>query len=572
MALVIKRTWNPSGGEQVVLNHLEDLYKDEKDDAYLFHNVLLGSYKQDSKNYHSIKPDFIILDPKRGIAVIEVKDWKQFMIEGNDAILSNGEVTVNPIVKGQGYYFNLIKILNEKNIFLDRKFFKSHLVFTKKRSDPRLHEEHLQTHFSDFKETLNLDSLFLEQEMIPPHLVSRCLHVFDPVMFFPRDNNREETLAELDQKQADIVCRNPYGHYLVSGIPGSGKSIMVVSRAIFLREMFPDWKILVLTANSNLSLKLEKDIKQRDEVHESTQGKIECQTLKKFLMSHCSLEDRVVLHQIDGYEMQIDYLRSKAVANEEWDAVLVDEYQDFSDRDFVLILGCCKKYLTTINREERLTENLFLSGDKLQQIWDDGCSHSWEKIGINVRGGRGKILKESYRSPSDITNVSLEFLIQSGLGEEVKQFYEGIDDIQHINTSNDSFSFECGWDREGALIHLQVRNILAKGILPKEVLLITPPGTYFDLMRSVFSEESKQGMMIGTQFNVKGLEFPYVFIFNLGSIDYILKKSPKKKAKVVYMCITRATKQVFISSFKNEDSFELLEKIAIKKKNCAHIA
>lgn len=52
-------------GERRVAQRLED----KLDDSYLlWHNVSVGS--------KHLKPDFIILNPHRGIIILEVKDWK----------------------------------------------------------------------------------------------------------------------------------------------------------------------------------------------------------------------------------------------------------------------------------------------------------------------------------------------------------------------------------------------------------------------------------------------------------------------------------------------------------------
>lgn len=253
-------------------------------------------------------------------------------------------------------------------------------------------------------------------------------------------------------------------------------------------------------------------------------------------------------------------MREVATPMLEWDAILVDEYQDFTDVDFKIILNCCKKHKTVINKKERLIENLFLAGDKLQQIWENGCSHSWENLGISIRG-RSKILKTSYRSPSDIIKIALEFLKYSGLEDEVKQFYEGTEDIEHLNLKEDSFNFDIGWDQEAVTIHSKIKKMILSGILPSDILLISPPGKYFRLIKSVFEDEVNKGLIVGTHNEVKGLEAPYVFLTNLGAFDYVLSKSSKMKAKVIYMCLTRSNQYILISAFKNEGSIRLLKDI-----------
>ncbi len=61
----------------------------------------------------------------------------------------------------------------------------------------------------------------------------------------------------LDITQERVAKNLPYGHYMVTGIPGSGKSVILLGRAIYLATMFRDWKILILTYNRTLKHRLE---------------------------------------------------------------------------------------------------------------------------------------------------------------------------------------------------------------------------------------------------------------------------------------------------------------------------
>jgi len=38
-----------------------------------------------------------------------------------------------------------------------------------------------------------------------------------------------------------------WGHYMITGLPGSGKTVALISRAIYLARVFPDWNVLILT-------------------------------------------------------------------------------------------------------------------------------------------------------------------------------------------------------------------------------------------------------------------------------------------------------------------------------------
>ncbi len=45
------------------------------------------------------------------------------------------------------------------------------------------------------------------------------------------------------QSKSSFMKRVPYGHYMVTGVPGSGKTVLLLARAIHLVREHPEWKI-----------------------------------------------------------------------------------------------------------------------------------------------------------------------------------------------------------------------------------------------------------------------------------------------------------------------------------------
>lgn len=558
MPLYLKRSWNLTGTEEKIFKLLEKIYENEEHESYIYHNVLIGSAKIDVAR--PMKPDFIIVDPKRGICIIEIKAWKEFSIEGDIAILKNGEKDLNPFVKVQNYFFHLSDILKSKNIEVDKLSVSSHLVFTNLVIPEDYDDKIISIHDKKRLTKLSLKKLFRYEKIIKHNDVERLNKFFNPVGCFSfKNKNGELNICELDKIQEDMVSKNIYGHYKINGIPGSGKSILIASRAIFYKENFPDWRILILAVNSNLINKIEADIKSRLEEKEFLGPAIEYKTLSSFLHKYLPEECVEEFRSLKTYPEKLSFLRDVARPQSEWDAVLIDEYQDFEDDDFRIVKESCRKMTAVINKEEREVENIFLCGDELQQIWNTN-NHSWTKIGIDI-SGRTKILKRSYRSPSDLTVLALEFLKRSGLENEVKKYYEGIEDIEFLNDGEDSCQLDINWDSEGVRLHHSVKSLLDKGISPKDILVIIPPGRSSELLASIFIKEKYRGMIVDSYYKIKGLESQYVFIHNLGSFDYILKNAAKKKAKIIYMCLTRATSSTYITAFKDEGSISVIKSI-----------
>ena len=64
-------------------------------------------------------------------------------------------------------------------------------------------------------------------------------------------------LFSLDEKQESFVRKIPYGHYMITGVPGSGKTQILIARAIHLIKENPNWNIQIVTYNLSLTNKIE---------------------------------------------------------------------------------------------------------------------------------------------------------------------------------------------------------------------------------------------------------------------------------------------------------------------------
>lgn len=87
-------------GENKLLNKLKDIYNDCAQEVYLYIQPKIND----------LIPDFIIIDPQRGVSILEVKDWGISYIRSIDkkrAKLQDREDD-NPIYK-TGKYLKLIQ-------------------------------------------------------------------------------------------------------------------------------------------------------------------------------------------------------------------------------------------------------------------------------------------------------------------------------------------------------------------------------------------------------------------------------------------------------------------------------
>ena len=116
------------GDEKTIFKQLKSLYKNVKHDVYIFHDIV---YTPDYGK--SFRPDFIILDPRRGISIIEVKSYKNSLLKMDQTKLyfKNGDETTSPFVQASDYRLKLSDYFASRYIEVEKKQIKANLFFTR---------------------------------------------------------------------------------------------------------------------------------------------------------------------------------------------------------------------------------------------------------------------------------------------------------------------------------------------------------------------------------------------------------------------------------------------------------
>ncbi|CAA6816618.1 MAG: DNA helicase, partial [uncultured Sulfurovum sp.] len=329
-----------------------------------------------------------------------------------------------------------------------------------------------------YKETLSkleLDTLFNNEiEAIPLALIDTIrVAIFPEIKIVHASSNKgkhtflDEKILGLDIEQERFAKSLPLGHYIITGIPGSGKTVALLSRAIYLAKLHPEWNILIMTYNkslkSQLNLKLES-IKEELDILDISIGNIEVSNFHQKAMELSSLS--FSNYKSKSEEFWRDILPNDAIkrAKPKYDAILVDEYQDFYKNWFELIL----KLLITHEEDGKSYQNLFLAGDRLQSIYNPNEINWKQDIGLDMRG-RAKLLKTSYRITKEHITLGLSILAKS-YEKEVSDFYEDAKDVRLENMTNDSVALvEGGY---GEVVNLF--QSLLKSYAYGDILLLAP--------------------------------------------------------------------------------------------------
>ena len=208
---------------------------------------------------------------------------------------------------------------------------------------------------------------------------------------FQRTIHQRLIYSQLDEAQNQAKNFNLRGHSLVRGVAGSGKSLVLQQRVKTLVEGKFD-RILVLSYNRFMQGWIEANL-NRDDLQ------VECSTFHRWAFQHLKYSyafDR----EKESWQKIIE---SAHQSNLTYQAILVDEAQDFYDEWFQALLK-------VLDQE---TNSLFFVYDNTQSVY--GQSHrrksswSWARLGIDIVG-RSQIFDLNYRNAPEILELAWKFI------------------------------------------------------------------------------------------------------------------------------------------------------------------
>lgn len=394
------------------------------------------------------RPDFVIIGPDLGLLVLEVKDYTKgtlHQINRDEWTLHTtaGETTTepSPLKQARGYAFLIAdQLKKDENLIKEGtpgylKFNYGYgVVFTRLKQKDFLHmdlysvidpvfvltREEVNPEDEDFSEEILIEKL-LHMFTVPTRnryslthedLQAIRYHLFPEVRI---SAERKEIVPHQDQlllslhniktmdlHQEKMAKQVGDKHRLIRGVAGSGKTLVLVSRARMLAKANPDWDILVLCYGSTLSQYLRQAIVQKmaepedlfdfvDNDGVSTLGSnIQVSTFHSWLGKQFRIMDKKLPALLEKMEQGIQELPK-------YDAILIDEGQDF-EPDWLKLVSAC------LNEE---TQSLLLVEDRAQTIFKRKNSLA-QDTGLDFRG-RSKILTINYRNTAQIVQFAWDF-------------------------------------------------------------------------------------------------------------------------------------------------------------------
>ncbi|MEP0913073.1 NERD domain-containing protein [Leptolyngbya sp. GB1-A1] len=397
----------------------ERLQQKLEDDYLLWYDIPIGK-----KRLH---PDFIILQPDRGLFILEVKDWKLDTIQQADRtsitlLTDNGLQSVDhPLEQARKYAF-AVKNALERDSLLQQPSGKHQgslicpyaygVVFTsitRRQFEgaglDRVFPAQLVICQDEFYESV--DVLQFQQRLwdmshydFDYRLTSQQI---DRIRWhlFPEIRLTQEQVMDLKQEQ--LARSLGSGHRIVHGVAGSGKTLVLVYRCQFLAEQMTK-PILVLCYNISLAARLrqmmrEKGIGDRVRVRHFHGWCADLLRQYGILLPDPNQYAGSAFFQ-QQVQQVMEAIEAEQIPTGQYGAVLIDEGHDF-DPEWLKL---------AVQMVDPETNSLLLLYDDAQNL-KGGQQHrkvSFAPLGIQARG-RTTILKINYRNTYEVLTAAYEF-------------------------------------------------------------------------------------------------------------------------------------------------------------------
>jgi len=587
-----KPTSNATSGERSFFARVETFI--EK-----YNNEIIGYIEPEIGGF---RPDFLLLSPSFGVVVVEIKDYLGDKLEaisksGEWSYNKNGDIisVKNPFDQVYQYWRTLQDKVNFSRFPEGSNVPVIQLVCFSQISESGRVAKELKRITPQrvnvcFKETVGRNKKFkIFIKSILPTDVNLSPSHFDvlrgnvvPFCRLPTLNHadiREAiTVSDppklLDRVQEETTLKLGSGHRLIFGVAGSGKTVILVARVKYLAERHPDWKILVLCYN-----RLLKDAIYQMIIPQDYDADITIKTFHGWLRSCMLNSSMVYAHKYleaeqrakisgnmnDFFKNKVPQLmdglfRSLQEGSIQYDAIFIDEAQDFEKKWFELVMP-------TLNPR---TNALLITCDGVQGIYARKQFY-WSDVGIKARG-RVKRLSKSYRIPQKVGKIT-----QSVLPNSISKLLDTQDEFIVIK----EFGKHQG---EVELMLFDNRREEAKSLVNE--LLTLPPQKIVILFKyniqkhnyihPIFDElrarriqwssmdkfaKGGNGIYVGTIHSTKGLECNTIVIPEVNTY-----KSDKDR-QLLYVGITRSLHTVILTSNKRTDLIEKMFMSQTKKSN-----
>lgn len=544
-------------------------------------------------------PDFVVMHPRRGLLVLEVKDWRLTTIQRADKLIWNiipdgvPKSVPNPLEQARQYAHQVIDALKrDPQLVQANGAHQGQLAFPWSYGVVLTHITRKQFEAAELQHAIEPHRVICSDEMTESvdaeDLQSRLWGMFPYMMrgvmslpqldrvrwiMFPEvrvqtqgalfdDSDADAELPGImrvmDLQQEQLARSLGDGHRVIHGVAGSGKTMILGYRAEYLAKAHTaaNKPILILCYNEPLAVKLASVMEAKglaDRVHARHFHKWCRDQLVAFGQTLPAQNMPVDAKMVDLVQRVIQGVDRKQIPSGQYQAVLIDEGHDFAPAWLKLVTQMV----------DPTTNSLLVLYDDAQSIYERTRSRqfSFKSVGIQAQG-RTTILKINYRNTKQILQTAS--LIAADLLTADDKDDDGIPLLHPIS---------CGRDGEAPLI-IRLPNLRAEAAKIADLLnaahqeghawgdmaVICRRYDEMDecaqaLSRWQLPHQVRKGsgsfnpledtIKVMTMHVSKGLEFPVVALMGVGQMP-AEGEDERDEARLFYVGATRATQRLVI--------------------------
>jgi hypothetical protein len=545
-------------------------------------------------------PDFVVMHPRRGILILETKDWRLETIQQATRqawdLLVNGQVKVvmSPLAQARFYAIQVVNALErDPQLVHPNGLHQGKLAFpwghgvvftriTRKQFDDAGLGDAIEPHYVICQDEM-LETADVEQ--FQQRLWNMFPHSFGGVMSLPQldrvrwnmfpqvrvqtqgalfdDNDAEAELPSImrvmDIQQEQLARSLGDGHRVIHGVAGSGKTMILGYRAEYLaKASTPSSKpILILCFNEPLGVKLASVMDAKglaDRVHVRHFHKWCRDQLVAFGQTLPTQNMPTEAKMADMVQRVISGVDRSPIPSGQYQAVMLDEGHDFAPEWLKLVTQMV----------DPATNSLLVLYDDAQSIYERARTKefSFKSVGIQAQG-RTTILKINYRNTRQILHTAS--LVAADLLTADDKDDDGIPLLKPVS---------CGREGQAPVIiqlptlrdeAFAIADHLAsahkEGFAWGDMAVLCADWKTMDLCASALAQRKlphrvrkrsgdyqpgADAIQVMTMKVSKGLEFPVVALPGVGHMP-APGEDEKEAARVFYVAATRATQRLLVS-------------------------
>ncbi len=585
-----------------------------EEDYLCWHNVPVGPSRQ--------YPDYVMLHPRRGLWVFEVKDWR---LEAFHAITKHSvelhvpdggiKTLANPLEQARGYCMTIVNKLSSDPQLQDPDArYRGKICFpygyaaifpniTRRQFDEVMSETDQEqvlpsrrvickdemtesTPAEVFQEKLwGMFDYAFGSPLTLPQVERVRWHMFPEIRitsvqqdFFATATGTEEVeeimpeiVRVMDIQQEQLARSLGSGHRVIHGVAGSGKTLILGYRCLHLARTSHK-PILVLCFNITLAARLrsfvaEKGIADNVQVyhfHEWCKTQLTTYHVET-LAGTAPVYERQVASVIKG-------VSDGFIPRAQYGAVLIDEGHDF-EPDWLRLVA---------QMTDPETDSLLLLYDDAQSIYRKSGlkKFSLSSVGIKAQG-RTTILRLNYRNTREILTFAYDFASAFLCPEEADDDHIPVVRPEAAGTTGPkpAFRFHDSIEAEIDFAVTCIRKWQAAGSPLSEIALVYLNAAHGKIIserlksanipclwmaspahKSAYNP-ARDEVAILTAHSSKGLEFSSVIIVGVGQAKED-EQSVSDRARLLYVAMTRAKTRLLLTASTRNAVTERLQQLA----------